>query len=176
MRTGPAAPPMIIDLRRLEEGTGRLSMTEDVGVEDAFGEEKRLRCRMSVDYHRSAASAHFHISVTGDLETRCHRCLEPVMHPVTCEFDVGVRRGEESDPEADADFITVGRNEHEIDIGPVLHENVVVNVPMIILCREACKGLCPVCGVNRNRDTCACQQPQDPRWDALRKMGRDKQP
>ncbi len=36
------------------------------------------------------------------------------------------------------------------------------------LCSPHCKGLCPVCGVNRNRESCGCgKRSKDPRWDVL---------
>jgi uncharacterized protein len=46
----------------------------------------------------------------------------------------------------------------------------VVSVPMVILCADDCRGLCPVCGANRNRDACRCQSAADPRWNALRRQ------
>jgi uncharacterized protein len=42
------------------------------------------------------------------------------------------------------------------------------------LCREACLGLCPVCGTNRNRDTCSCENEwTDPRLEPLRRLRKD---
>jgi uncharacterized protein len=39
------------------------------------------------------------------------------------------------------------------------------------LCDEACLGLCPSCGANRNDDPCHCgSESRDPRWDALRAL------
>jgi uncharacterized protein len=39
------------------------------------------------------------------------------------------------------------------------------------VCREDCRGLCPSCGANRNRETCSCQiEWVDPRMDALRAL------
>lgn len=178
MRAGivnAVTPQMIIDLRRLEEGSGRLRETETVVVEDAFGEERHVRCVVDIDYNLSAASAHLHVVVDGRFATSCHRCLERVDEPISCEFDVAVRRGAESvADDADLEYMTIGPMEHEIDIGPVLQENVVVDVPMIILCKEDCRGLCPSCGNNRNQDSCKCEEAADPRWDALRKLGRDE--
>jgi uncharacterized protein len=115
-----------------------------------------------------------HVVADGRFETSCHRCLEPVGENVSCEFDIAVRRGAEPDENEDPDYITIGPMEHEVDIGPILHENVIVSVPMIIVCREDCRGLCPSCGKNRNRETCTCGETADPRWDALRKLGRDE--
>jgi DUF177 domain-containing protein len=39
------------------------------------------------------------------------------------------------------------------------------------VCSEACKGICPVCGKNRNETACDCKADNaDDRWGALRKL------
>ena len=58
-----------------------------------------------------------------------------------------------------------------LDTEPLLFELLYLNVPMRPLCREACAGLCPECGVDRNQDTCECLEPAiDPRWSVLRDL------
>jgi uncharacterized protein len=50
----------------------------------------------------------------------------------------------------------------------VLREQVLLSLPVRTLCKPDCKGLCPRCGVNRNRQVCSCDAgPSDPRWEAL---------
>jgi uncharacterized protein len=61
-------------------------------------------------------------------------------------------------------------NEYEVDLAPYVHEAIVLSAPMVVVCREDCRGLCPSCGVNLNRETCTCRPNADPRWDALRKL------
>jgi uncharacterized protein len=52
-----------------------------------------------------------------------------------------------------------------------MREQFYLALPMKPLCREDCKGLCPICGVNRNRETCSCRSEWvDPRMEALRKL------
>src|SRR5215469_6251135 len=51
----------------------------------------------------------------------------------------------------------------------VLREQTLLAVPLKVLCREDCKGLCPTCGKNRNVELCACAATTgDPRWEALK--------
>lgn len=47
----------------------------------------------------------------------------------------------------------------EIDIAPDLREDLLINLPLKRLCREDCRGLCPVCGGDRNRRKCRCAVP-----------------
>lgn len=164
---------MIIDLRMLDENSGHLSGTERVAFEDAFGGEDTMPCSVDLDYRSSGGAWYFHGTLAATLETRCHRCLDPVQQPIAGEFDLVVsRRAREhgDDPEPEEDYVTVGVNEHEVSLDRVIHENLVVNIPMLILCSDTCRGLCPNCGANRNHERCDCRPAADPRWEALRKL------
>jgi uncharacterized protein len=50
-----------------------------------------------------------------------------------------------------------GTSGAEIDLRSFLREVVALAVPVQPLCREECRGLCPHCGVDRNRETCTCE-------------------
>ncbi len=54
-----------------------------------------------------------------------------------------------------------------IDLGPMVHEAILTELPLAPLCREDCEGLCPYCGIDRNEETCDCVAPRDPRWASL---------
>ena len=58
-----------------------------------------------------------------------------------------------------------------LDLGELMREQFILALPMKPLCRADCAGLCPVCGMNRNRETCGCQSEWiDPRMEALRRL------
>lgn len=54
-----------------------------------------------------------------------------------------------------------------IDLEPMVHDALLLELPLAPLCRESCAGLCPVCGGDRNESPCDCQAPVDPRWATL---------
>jgi len=54
-----------------------------------------------------------------------------------------------------------------IDLGPLVRDAIVLELPMAPLCREDCAGLCPQCGADRNEGECGCVAPADPRWANL---------
>jgi uncharacterized protein len=54
-----------------------------------------------------------------------------------------------------------------IDLGPLVRDAIVLELPMAPLCREDCRGLCPQCGADRNEGECDCVAPPDPRWANL---------
>jgi uncharacterized protein len=96
--------------------------------------------------------------IVGDLEMPCARCLEPALvHvdvPMTVTFvpagteDVDVEDEEDGDP----DLVTFKGG--EIDLSDELRDALVLTVPFNPLCDEACRGLCPLCGGNRNLVPC----------------------
>jgi len=48
---------------------------------------------------------------------------------------------------------------------------VILSIPLKPVCDEQCKGLCPVCGENKNERDCGCVEKQtDPRWQSLPKL------
>ena len=52
-----------------------------------------------------------------------------------------------------ADLRAIGP-EGDIDLSGVLHDELCLSVPLVPLCSESCRGLCPVCGVNLNEGSC----------------------
>jgi len=64
-------------------------------------------------------------------------------------------------------------NLHEtLDLTDEVRETIILGFPNYPLCKESCRGLCPRCGVNLNREQCGCKPPEPERWSAL--SGLDK--
>ena len=55
------------------------------------------------------------------------------------------------------DLTTAFYQNDEIDLGQMMLEQFYLTLPMKPLCAADCRGLCPVCGINRNRGTCLCK-------------------
>jgi uncharacterized protein len=112
------------------------------------------------------------------LETDCSRCLEPFQIPVDSRFDLlflpasaNTGDGNEEREVEDEDLGVSFYKDDVIDLREAIREQFYLALPMKPLCREDCEGLCPICGVNRNRATCDCDSTWvDPRMDALRKL------
>ncbi len=59
----------------------------------------------------------------------------------------------------------------QIDLSPLLNEQVILSLPIRPLCAESCRGLCAGCGVNLNRDSCRCEtRPTGARPTAVRSL------
>ncbi len=62
-------------------------------------------------------------------------------------------------------------NDDIVDLTPEIRESILLEIPQKPLCAEDCKGLCPVCGVDRNKQSCNCAQSTvDLRWAGLDKL------
>jgi len=115
-------------------------------------------------------------SVSVVLESECDRCLEPASFPVESNFDLFYRPASaiavEEEVAVDEGETEIGFYEGGgIELGDVLREHVLLSLPMQRVCREDCKGFCPVCGQNRNLVSCGCQPPvMDDRWSALKNI------
>jgi len=101
-------------------------------------------------------------SLAGPMELACGRCLESFAAPAAIDFDLllvpgpaTASAGEEelSRTDLDLDYYTG----EIVDLETLLREQIILMMPLKPLCDEACKGLCPHCGANLNRETCVCK-------------------
>ncbi|MFN0149100.1 MAG: YceD family protein [bacterium] len=104
----------------------------------------------------------------------CDRCLSDFSDDVQVDlreiYHLGDVEFSDTDPDDD-EVHFVGRRATRVDLAPVIRQRVMLELPMKSLCRDDCKGICPVCGVNRNDAACQCATQSDPRWRALGGLG-----
>lgn len=111
--------------------------------------------------------------VSYDQTLECQRCLGRVTAPVSesvelllLPHDPAAAEEERELEEKDLGVLVV--EGEEVDLAPILLEQVQLNVPMRPLCREDCAGLCPTCGADLNETRCRCApRALDPRWSDL---------
>lgn len=116
--------------------------------------------------------------LSGDLRTtvrwNCSRCLESFDVPTALDIDVRyhpqrVNTGEGEHKISDDDLSIAYYRDDQIQLGDLVREQLRLAAPMKPLCSDDCRGLCPVCGANRNEMTCDCDTSWlDPRLDRLR--------
>jgi uncharacterized protein len=100
-------------------------------------------------------------TVTAPWEGHCRRCLAEARGELVAEVKELFEEG------ADGEEIYPLQGD-QLDLEPLVRDAVLLELPLAPLCSEACQGLCPVCGINRNEGSCECEQNQrDPRWAAL---------
>jgi uncharacterized protein len=86
----------------------------------------------------------------------CDRCLTDVSFqvPVSVDETVEVSEGQVVNDTDIGPYSFV--DEEDIDVDELILNEILVNFPAKILCQDDCKGICPVCGKNRNLEPCQC--------------------
>jgi uncharacterized protein len=131
---------------------------------------------LAFDIYKDKAEFHLVGTVKTTLELPCSRCLEPFLSPVDASFDLRYHPQAENIGEGerevhDDDLSTAFYQNDEIDLEQLMKEQFQLSLPMKPLCADDCKGLCPVCGTNLNRETCSCSRTwDDPRLAALKAL------
>ena len=87
---------------------------------------------------------------TGQTTGECMRCLTGINHHLKTDFNELFAFTERYTTESNL----ILRDDGNIDLEPLAREYLLLEVPISALCREDCKGLCPVCGENLNLSTC----------------------
>jgi len=166
---------MIIDLEALSPGTQLLTADEVVAFEDIDGSENRIACHIELTVRKADEAIYVHAALKGVFKTPCHKCLEPAEYLVEPSFDLVVKKTRSvSDTRPageDDDLIYVSLKDREISLDRQVYENLIASMPMRILCRDDCKGLCLGCGANLNIEPCRCAGENDASRESLRKPG-----
>ena len=115
-------------------------------------------------------------NVWGEIQIECGRCLTEVTQPLEFPFSeeyyqtVVVNTGAALPKPEEPDVFLIDET-HKLDLGEAMREYALLSVPMLPLCREDCKGLCPECGANLNDEECGCDTEQsDERLAVLKQL------
>lgn len=172
---------MLLSIKEMEVRKVRFDETFPPGEIDFSGSEVTQTAPLHALgtaelLHNTGGEVRIQGRMTTTVEAVCDRCLGTATFPIDSPFDLFYR------PEADLpsdDEVAIDEGEAEIGfykdpgivLEDVLSEQVMLQLPMQKVCSEACAGICPTCGVNRNTVPCACHPaPADDRWSALRNL------
>jgi len=165
-------------------------MVDELIAGDPAGHRARSATRVSAHLERLGERVLLRARAKAEVDAPCGRCLTPVPETVPVDFSITFvpaekpPRGGGEDPEAgehgkarvaasfrDADVSEEHYAGREIDLDPVVREQILLALPAYPLCQEGCKGLCAVCGQNLNERECGCDRAlPDPRWAGLEKF------
>jgi uncharacterized protein len=124
---------------------------------------------------RGALQVHFAVSCArclGSAAVRCETDFATTFVPAGAPDKKADAPQREPEPEDDEPDIQRYSGE-EIDLDGFVREQIILGLPISVLCRPDCKGLCAQCGQELNVHPCECVTPPDPRWDALRRLRQD---
>lgn len=129
-----------------------------------------------VRFTRTASGVLGDVQAQGDVETPCMRCLNPAIVSVAVRFrdefhsKIEVNTGIPLPMPDEEDPFYISET-HLVDLGEVIREYALLELPMRPLCKEDCKGLCPTCGADLNVGPCGCRNDEiDERFAALKAL------
>jgi len=159
------ATPLVVNVVELLRWPGT---TKDVAVDVAaadleFNDARISNESVAIALHLESLSNG--VSVAGTASAtwhgECRRCLAPLQERIVVEVSELYQQIPE-DPEA------YSIENDQINLLPMVRENLLVAVPLGPLCREDCPGFCPQCGIDLAEGPCGCDTTvSDPRWAAL---------
>lgn len=141
-----------IDMERFESIQGSYAFVRKEPVAFSFENKDKKVFNMDADIHCS-------------LNIPCDRCLEDVK----IDFDIKVSKEidlnkSKQDCEDEYPFIEGS----SLNVDRFVYNEILVNLPMKVLCSEDCKGICNRCGANLNSQTCNCETKElDPRMSKI---------
>ncbi|ADH61051.1 protein of unknown function DUF177 [Thermoanaerobacter mathranii subsp. mathranii str. A3] len=159
---------MKVDLLKIKGQLGRsinIDYVEDVESIGFKGEEYKIIIPLHVKGTITAQKEGFfaELDITGSINAVCDRCLKEFIY----NLDLKLREYVEDlvDGKVDDSFY------ENFDLTTFVVQFVILSLPMKFLCKEDCKGLCPVCGANLNHQSCSCKREDiDPRLTVLSKL------
>ncbi len=105
-------------------------------------------------------------TVSAKLSAPCARCLAPVEESFSVPVDFPV--SSTLAPPSDSEEEVIVAHGQKIDLAEVAETAILTELPMRLLCREDCRGLCPKCGKDINAGDCECEKREiDPRLAGL---------
>ena len=104
--------------------------------------------------------------VRGRAVVACDRCLEPTTLDIAAELSCYyLRELTDEEEDSDEDFGLIDESNGTVDLSAAIQGAVAMEIPFVILCRDDCRGLCPVCGANLNEGDCGCDLTPDPDFE-----------
>lgn len=169
---------MRIELASLENGKG--AFAHAYGSNELVLKDERVSLleapAVSGGIRQKGGRVHVGGRLTARAQLECDRCLKLVELPIDSSFKREYVTTEDYQAQQDLELtkedldLSVFDGE-AIDIDELVTEELLLAVPDHVLCVESCKGMCAVCGVNKNLTECGCETREvDPRWTGLKKL------
>jgi uncharacterized protein len=149
---------MLIDIRSISRSLdATLAVETEIGPDEPFCKFQEYRLTSPLVFRgvlqNSGDSA---ITLTGRIRTtyrgECARCLTEVESELDQPVKERFRAQGQAGSGEDEDSYRYGGT--MLDISQAIRDNLVTALPQRLLCREGCRGLCPVCGANLNEQDC----------------------
>jgi uncharacterized protein len=152
----------VLDLSALSQGVRRLRLESEAAGVGLAPEGWAGPVQGDFAVERSADRISVRGRVTAGARLECVRCLAAFELPLDVPFELyadrkgtGSRRDE---VELERDDLMSFHDGRRLDFGEQVREALLIELPIAPHCSEGCRGLCPVCGADLNREPCTCPE------------------
>ena len=163
------------------EGREEIYALEESELAERLGREQSRSFRfvspisVRLKLSRSGSTIVMKSRIAARVEWTCARCLDPFSIDLGSEFTTTLKpkppnfvlpeEVELSREDLETDYY----EGEEIEVTPFVKDQILLTLPQKAVCREECRGLCPRCGKNLNREVCLCKDDSvDPRLAPLK--------
>lgn len=167
----------VAGLLREAPGTSRRVVLQDHYL--SLGPEVEIAGPMDGEFHLQRTNRGLIVrgNATVPVRRTCARCLDPFVELVRLQFleeylpTVDPLHGTPLAAPAEDEQAQAIDEHHQVDLAPIIHDEVLLAEPMHPLCRPDCPGLCPGCGRRLDKGTCNCSVGDpDPRLEPLARL------
>lgn len=160
---------MFIKISNLNDATHELfyaGKIQEIGLNSPFCDDYKLKIDLS--------KSHLQVIIVAELELKaklnCDRCQFDFIGNIEQKFEhvyiLGNKLSELDDDDLNISYLSADADKINISKEIIDYSNLAI--PIKILCKEDCKGLCYQCGINLNEKICNCSdEKKDYRWNVL---------
>lgn len=169
-------PAVLLDLNAIanEPGAmGSFTYSLDLPASEEFTTEGPVQ--VSLEVHNIGKSLLVYGEFRGTVHLACARCLTDVPVAVQGRIDEQFSLPGISSPELElidqVEPAEAAIADQVLNVSELVRQQILISLPIRVLCRDACQGLCPTCGQNLNEGSCDCPREEGhPGWEALRRL------
>ncbi len=141
---------MLIDISKIKSSTGDVLVIDETldisELDPAFSDVK-----VEGKIKNIAGVLTIKAVISGIYTSVCDRCMEDASVKLEAKLDTIFDLNEAKD-----DSLTLENG--KIDLTRTAYDALSLEIPMVLLCKEDCKGICPNCGANLNVEECRCEE------------------
>ena len=135
---------------------------------EGFKISLKNKARITGEAHYDGEIVSISGRIVGVMAATCSRCLKGYDYSIDVGFDEKFSKEEQEDEDV---YPVIN---YEIDLKDLVIDQIILSMPLKMLCNENCKGMCPKCGCNLNDKSCSCDRNiVDPRFAALKDLFKD---
>jgi len=160
---------MKINISNIENGLHSIQMAESSKGLKLLDHGKLLgKIDLKATIDRRDLDLNLKAEISSVAELNCDNCLKTFQQKISGKINLYFSNKLSN---FDDEIKKLSLNNPTIDLSEEIHSAFVLALPIKLLCKENCAGLCPTCGINRNDESCSCKpELNDPRWDKLKEL------